>query len=67
MTNTEMLERKIEEKGIKIEFLAANLGVPISDLLLKIRGEEEFLVSELWIVSKMLELEANEVEEIFLI
>ena len=65
MTNTEMLERKIEEKGIKIDFLAAKLGLSASDLLLKIHDEEEFLVSELWVIGKTLELDESEMQEIF--
>ena len=65
MTNTEMLERKIEEKGIKIDFLAAKLGLSASDLLLKIHAEEEFLVSELWVIGKTLELDESEMQEIF--
>ena len=66
MTNTEMLERKIEQKGITVEELSAAVGLLSCDLLRKMGGKEEFLVSELWSVGRAIGLDKNELEEIFL-
>ena len=66
MTNTEMLERKIEEKGITVEELSAAVGLLPCDLLRKMSGKEEFLVSEIWSVGRTIGLDKNELEEIFL-
>lgn len=66
MTNTEMLERKISDSGLSVAELAIAVGISENSLVRKIRGEEEFLVSELWSVGKMLELDAAEMQEIFL-
>ena len=66
MTNTEMLERKISDSGLSVAELAIAVGISENALVRKIRGEDEFFVSELWTVGKMLELDAAEMQEIFL-
>lgn len=66
MTNTEMLERKISDSGLSVAELAIAVGISENTLVRKIRGEEEFLVSELWTVGEVLELKAAEMQEIFL-
>ena len=66
MTNTEMLERKIEEKGITVEEIAEATGLSNSELLRKMKAEREFLVSEIWTISEMLALDSDEVQKIFL-
>ena len=65
MTNTEMLERKIEEKGITVEEIAEATGLSNSELLRKMKAEREFLVSEIWTISEMLALDSDEVQKIF--
>ena len=66
MTNTEMLERKISDSGLSVTELSIAVGISENALARKIRGEDEFFVSELWTVGEVLELDAAEMQEIFL-
>lgn len=66
MTNTEILERKIADSGFSVAELAIAVGISENALARKIRGEEEFFVSELWRIGEMLGLKGVEMQEIFL-
>ena len=65
MTDTEMLKRKIADGGFIVADLAKALGISENSLSRKICGEEEFFVSELWDISKILGLNEVELQEIF--
>jgi len=66
MTKTEKLMDKINENGIDVYLLAEVLEISYLELLQKINGESEFLVSEIYTVAKMLNLSSYELEDIFL-
>ena len=65
MTDTEMLKRKIADGGFEVPELARALKISENALARKICGEEEFFVSELWDISKILGLNEVELQEIF--
>lgn len=47
MTNTELLKAKIEESGLKREYLANKLGITRYSLTNKISNKSEFKASEI--------------------
>lgn len=47
MTNTALLEKKIEESGFRREFIAKKLGLSAYGLAKKIKNETEFKASEI--------------------
>lgn len=47
MTNTKMLEKKIDESGYKRSYIAKELGLSTYGLSLKIRNVNEFKASEI--------------------
>lgn len=65
MTNEELLRQKIEESGLKIYFIAKQTGISYQALLNKMRNEREFKVSEIQKLSEILNLSADEKENIF--
>ena len=65
MTNEELLRQKIEESGLKIYFIAKQTGISYQALLNKMRNEREFKVSEIQKLSGILNLSADEKENIF--
>jgi len=47
MTNTELLKSKIEESGLKYEYLAKKLGITRFALANKVNNRNEFKASEI--------------------
>lgn len=47
MTDTELLKKKINESGLKFNFIAEKLGLSRSGLYQKINGNNEFTQSEI--------------------
>lgn len=65
MTNTDMLERKIENSGLSVPELAEFLGISECDMRCKLAGKKEFLASEIWRIGELLDLDARDVRSIF--
>ena len=65
MTDTYKLRYKIKSSGIKISYLAEQLGLSRQGLANKINGDTEFYGSEISKMSELLRLTPEEREEIF--
>lgn len=65
MTNTELLRKKIEERGLKIYYIADKLNLSNQGLSNKFENKSEFKVSEVAILKALLDLTEDEVQEIF--
>lgn len=67
MTNTELLKTKIKEKGLKKGFIAKNLNLSYKWLKKRMDGEKDFLVNEMQILCKLLDLNDEEKKAIFFV
>lgn len=65
MTNTDLLQRKIDESGYKIRYIAEYIGISYQALYNKIGNKTEFLASEIMKLSELLKLTDEEREAIF--
>lgn len=66
MTNTEALEKKIRDQGIKKVFLAEKLGITSFGLSKKINNINEFKASEIQTLCELLNITSlKEKESIF--
>lgn len=65
MTDTYKLRYKIKSSGLKISYLAEQLGLSRQGLANKINGDTEFIASEISKMSDLLRLTLEEREEIF--
>ena len=65
MTNTDLLKRKIDESGYKMQYIAEYIGVSYQALYNKIGNKTEFLASEIMKLSELLKLTDEERNEIF--
>lgn len=66
--NTELLQKKIDDSGLKRSFIAAKLGRSRQALDDKIKGRTEFLPSEIRVLCELLRIENDdERRQIFLI
>jgi hypothetical protein len=65
--NTELLQKKIKDSGLKMGFIAEKLGRSRQALSDKIKGETEFLPSEIRVLCELLQLTDEERRLIFLI
>lgn len=66
MTNTELLNKRIDESGLKRKSIAKRLGLTAFGLLKKINGENEFKVSEVVNLCNILAISDEDREQIFL-
>lgn len=65
LTNTQLLDEKIEASGLKVSFIIKNLGISDTAFYKKKKGETPFRVAEMKVISYLLHLTDEEVEEIF--
>lgn len=65
--NTQLLEKKIKESGLKISFICERLGLSTSGFDKKRKGINPFRRLEIQELQKLLNLSDTEVKEIFLI
>ena len=65
MIETELLKEKIENSGYRFSWIAKNLNLTPYGLRKKVNGENEFKVSEVKKISKLLNLNEKEREKIF--
>lgn len=56
MTNTDLLQEKINESGLKIGFIAKNLGISYHWLKKKISGEVPFKAYEIQILCDLINI-----------
>lgn len=65
MTDTKLLNAKIEESGLKKQYIAVRCGITYQALLNKINNKSDFTAPEIKILRALLNLTAEEVELIF--
>ena len=66
MTNTTLLEEKINDSGLKKSYIAKTIGITAFSLAKKIRNENEFKASEINGLCILLKIDsAEEKERIF--
>ena len=65
MTNTALLNEKIRDSGLKLNFIADKLGIVWMTLRRKIDGENDFKQSEIAQLQDLLRLSDEEVGIIF--
>ena len=65
MTNTSLLEQKIDESGYKKGYIAKQIGISAYALAMKINNESEFKAKEITIISKLLKLDLATKDAIF--
>ena len=65
MTNTEELNRAIDESGIKRKYIADALGISVQALRLKILNRTEFKQNEIATLRNILKLTQREADLIF--
>ena len=65
MANTELLREKIDASGVKITFLAKEMGITYMALQNKLNKKVDFKVDEARTIKKVLRLTPDEVEDIF--
>lgn len=56
MTNTELLKESINNRGIKIKFIAEKLGITTTGLSKKMNNEIEFKATEIQIICDILNI-----------
>ena len=67
MTNTNLLEKKIRDSGLRIGYICEQLGVSYPGFQKKLRNEggSEFKPSEITVLTERLHLTREEVDKIF--
>ncbi len=65
MTNTKMLQEKIQESGYKLRFIAKKIGLTYQGFLKKSRNETEFKAREIQGLKELLNLTDSERDAIF--
>lgn len=65
MVNSELLKKKIEQSGMKVKYVAVQIGLTPAGLYKKISNESEFKVSEVLAITRVLNLSSSERDAIF--
>ena len=65
MTNTKLLERRIDEKGIKKSYIAKTLGISVRALTMKMKNQTEFKSREIAAICQLLGIGLQDKEAIF--
>ena len=63
--NCEELKKRIDERGLKIRYIADKLGISHEAMYNKIKGKSEFKVSEVAALAKVLNLSDKDIRAIF--
>ena len=63
--NNDLLERMIEGKGLKKQFIAESLGISRETLYNKLTGKTEFTAAEIRRLAKILSLSQKDIQRIF--
>ena len=65
MTNTELLEKRIADSGLKKNFIAEKMGISRTGLLNKLTGKTEFVASEIKFLCDLLGITPEDMKLIF--
>lgn len=65
MTNTKLLQSKIETSGYDLRFIASKVGMSYQCFLKKMNNQSEFRASEIMALSDLLGLDTEELEAVF--
>ena len=65
MTNTELLRRKIDEAGYKLQYVAEQCGLTYQGFMNKVNNRSDFTAPEIGKLRILLKLSPEEVERIF--
>lgn len=65
MTNTELLESRIQTSGLKKRYIADQLGITYQGFYLKLIGKNEFLGSEIQKLTTLLNIPDKDIKPIF--
>lgn len=65
MVDTQNLEKKIEESGLKISYITAKLGITRQALDYKKRNKRKFRTAEIYVLCDLLNIPEEERQAIF--
>lgn len=65
MTNTALLKEKIKNSGVKVTFIASQLGITYMAFTNRMNGKVEFRMNEVRKLAELLHLTQDEVQQIF--
>lgn len=65
MNGMELLRQKIDDSGYKLKFVAQQCGLTYVGFLNKMKGNTQFLASEIKVLTELLHLTTDEVTTIF--
>lgn len=65
MTNTQYLESKIAESGLKTSFLVKNLGISQTAFYAKKTNKRKFRTAEIYVLCDLLNISEDERQDIF--
>lgn len=65
MTNTELLRKRIDEAGYKLQFVAEQCGLTYQGFMNKVNNKSEFTATEINKLRTLLRLSPEDVERIF--
>jgi len=65
VTNTELLRRKIDEAGYKLQFVAKQCGLTYQGFMNKVNNKSDFAAPEINALRLLLKLSPEDVERIF--
>ena len=65
MKGMELLRKKIDESGYKLTFIAEKCGLTYQGSLPKLKGERQFVASEVAALARLLDLSVEEMQQIF--
>lgn len=65
MTNVNMLRERINASGLKLSYIAEQLGIKYNTLMSKLSNQREFKITEILTLCKILEIDNEAREEIF--
>lgn len=65
MKGMELLRKKIDESGYKLQFIAEKCGLTYQGFLPKLKNERQFVASEIAVLTRLLNLTPEEQQKIF--
>lgn len=65
MTDVEKLNKRIQESGYKLYWLAGKCGMTYPTFKTKLAGEQEFKQSEIKALCTILQIDTEEMEQLF--
>lgn len=65
MTNTSLLDKRINESGYKKSYIASKLGISAYGLSLKVNNKTEFKASEINVLCELLKIDTKDRMAIF--